>query len=263
MMASPTPLKRKRSGDDMVTIEINRETLPVELALTNSDLDLLLHKDEIIEQLRLELADSKDEQDEIINQLRLDLARSESDLTYFRKELFDTHNQLSEALKKIPKPRGTYNIYKSGAEAVNQTYQMLLGKVYDEVSVNAEVTTDTFAKASLGHLDTVNQLDRMHNGLIPAFDLMMLISETCWCDRDMRYRMMGYGYSSDVFVILDAQLLGLIEQSWAETERQEGTDWAVVSLKSLKKNGDYLAEMGVDGYFTDSIDKLKGLVVEE
>jgi hypothetical protein len=97
MMASPTPLKRKRSGDDMITIEINRETLPVELAITNSDLDLLLEKDEMIEQLRLELADSKNEQDEI-EELRLDLARSESELTYFRKELLDTHNQLSEAL---------------------------------------------------------------------------------------------------------------------------------------------------------------------
>jgi hypothetical protein len=46
-MASPTPLKRKRSGDDLITTELRSGTSPVELA-TNPDSNLLLLKDKII-----------------------------------------------------------------------------------------------------------------------------------------------------------------------------------------------------------------------
>jgi hypothetical protein len=248
IMASPTPLKRKRSGEDVITIETKRLTQPIEPATINPDSNLLLYKDEII------------------NHLRLELARSNNELAFTQRKLWHTEYQLSEAVKQIPKPPSTLDIYKTGVEAVERTHQTLLDKVY--TAKNSEgITTDTFAQASLRHLDTVRVLEQMEGGLIPAFDLMMLVARTCWCDPDMGKQMSGYGDSEEPFLDLDAQLLGLIEKRHAETERQgavAAADWAVAPLKRMKSARDYLAQFGVDGYFPDSIDELEGILgVEE
>jgi hypothetical protein len=52
----------------------------------------------------------------------------------------------------------------------------MLGKVHAEDSDSEgleETTTDTFAQASVHHLNTVRILEQMKDGLIPAFALMM------------------------------------------------------------------------------------------
>jgi hypothetical protein len=100
----------------------------------------------------------------------------------------------------------------------------------------------------------------MEGGLIPAFDLMMLIAKTCWYDPDMGKKMSGYGDSEEPFLDLDAQLLYLVEQRSMETERQgdaEVANWAAAPLKQLKRTRDRLADFGVDGYFPEGIDKLE------
>jgi hypothetical protein len=170
---------------------------------------------------------------------------------------------LSEALKQIPKSPSASEIYKTGVEAVKQTYQTMLGKVHAEDSDSVgleETTTDTFAQASIHHLNTVRILEQMKDGLIPAFALMMRVADTCWCDPETTNKMCGYGDSEGPFFELDTQLLGLIYKRHPEMEKQiagHAANWPAVALRYLKRARDRLADFGVYVYFPQSIAKLE------
>jgi hypothetical protein len=137
------------------------------------------------------------QKDEIINQLRLESAGANSELAKTHKKLLDTECALSEARKHLPKPLSTSQVYKAGVEAAKKTRRTLLDRVHAINPNSDEITTDTFAKASVHHLDTVRALEKMKNGLISAWALMMLIAETCWCNPAKTTKMCGFGDSEE------------------------------------------------------------------
>jgi hypothetical protein len=113
---------------------------------------------------------------------------------------------LFEAWKQIPKPSNASDFYKAGVESINEAHDNLLAEMYSSSDESQVITTDTFAQASVRHLATVKALAQMEGGLVPAFDLMMLLVRTCWHDPDARKSMSGDGDSEEPFLELDTQL---------------------------------------------------------
>jgi hypothetical protein len=204
------------------------------------------------------------QKDEVINQLQLELAKANDELVEMQWRLSETEKMLVEAWKQIPKPPNASDLYKTEVELVNKAHNTLLEKVYSRSNESQGITTDTFAQASVRHLDTVKALAEMESGLVPAFDLVMLLAKTCWNDPDARKSMSGDGDSEEPFLELHTQLLSLIDERLiTDTGNQEAvdpTDWPAAALEYLKCTSDYLANFGLDGYFEESIAKLEEIV---
>ncbi|TIA31010.1 hypothetical protein D6C79_09530 [Aureobasidium pullulans] len=257
--------------------------------------NLLLQKDKIIEQLRLDLADAK------------------SKLSKTQKREEDLNGQDKRYFNRV-----IAKTYKDAIKALETALKSLDAKVRKMSPNSRTITTDTYADMASKHLKAVNALEKMDKGLVYAFNMAMAVADASHTDCDTTPKMGGFGDSEGPFGEMDGMLVGLIERRNVEgsAKRQEGLpavrkrwtradgdvgefktgrpnkqqygqlqrqklawenerreekrerresvdDWVTVALQDLKEERDYLAEYGVEKYFPKSIARLEELLGSE
>ncbi|KAH0290946.1 hypothetical protein M436DRAFT_34961 [Aureobasidium namibiae CBS 147.97] len=108
-------------------------------------------------------------------------------------------------------------LYNDSIKKNEAAIKTLDGRVLKMGPDSRAITTDSYAKMSLGHLKPVKELDEMDGGLVPAFNLMLYVADASHTDCDATPKMSGYGDSGAPFGLLDMQLLDLIEKRHAQS----------------------------------------------
>lgn len=124
-----------------------------------------------------------------------------------------TTTQKSTATKALTVDK----LYNDSIKKIEKDLKILDGRVVKMGPDSRAVTTDSYAKMSSKHLDTVKKLDQMDGGLVSAFDLMLYVADASHTDCEITGKMSGYGESEGPFGLLDTQLLELIEKRHAQT----------------------------------------------
>lgn len=114
-------------------------------------------------------------------------------------------------------------LYKNSIKKLEADIKIFDGRIRSMGFDSRKVTTDSYAKMSLKHLEPVKKLEEMDGGLVPAFNLMLYVADASHTDCDVTAHMSGYGDSEAPFGLLDVQLLELIEKRHAQspTTRQD------------------------------------------
>ena len=108
-------------------------------------------------------------------------------------------------------------LYNDSIKKLENDLRILDGRVRSMGFASRKVTTDTYAKMSLRHLEPVKELEKVDGGLVPAFNLMLYVADASHTDSDITGNMSGYCDSGAPFGFLDNQLLELIDKRHAQS----------------------------------------------
>jgi hypothetical protein len=128
--------------------------------------------------------------------------------------------------------------YKDSIKAIEAILKDLDSKVRKQGPNSRAITTDTYAKKSVAHLKSVEKLEKMDGGLVPAFILMLYVTDASHNDCETTVKMCGFGDSEAPFGVSDARLLDLIEMRHAQSPATRQDELPTVPKRWTRQDAD-------------------------